>query len=211
MDPTPSNPVPLTPSAFAAFQRFAESVRLHWDRAFIRYSGRDQMAIIHSLRDGSDSARGMLGQWAFSVGAESAQLMRTWMKRVQSLHWSLVSTLIVGATLSITSLVFLILHRRPYSRLAEQPPARTQQQIVQLYKKMLELSVLRGISITPSTTPTEICRLVSERWAVAEATVVRLSTLYCRARFGDGPLSHKELLQAVDDLGVLKRLVRTSQ
>jgi transglutaminase-like putative cysteine protease len=211
MDPTPSNPVPLTPSAFVAFQRFAESVRLHWDRAFIRYSGRDQMAIIHSLRDGSDSARGMLGQWAFSVGAESAQLMRTWMERVQSLHWSLVSTLIVGAILSITSLVFLILHRRPYSRLAEQPPARAQQQIVQLYKKMLELSVRRGIRITPSTTPTEICRLVSKRWAVAETTVVRLSTLYCRARFGDDPLSHKELLQAVDDLGVLKRLVRTSQ
>jgi transglutaminase-like putative cysteine protease len=209
MDPTPPNPAPSAPSVFVAFQRFAESVRLHWDRAFIRYSGRDQLAFIHGLRDGSDSARSTIAQWTSTVAGIGAQLVRTLVERMQTLHRSIVWTLILGLGAVITSLILLILHRWPYGRLAERPQARTQQQIVQLYKKMLELSARRGIPITPSTTPMEVARLVSDRWAAAGATVVNLTTLYCRARFGAGSLSSDELLQAVEDLGALKRLART--
>jgi hypothetical protein len=209
MDPTPPNPTPLAPSVFMAFQRFAESVRLHWDRAFIRYSGRDQLAFIHSLRDGSDSARSTIAQWTSTVAAVCAHLVRTLVERVQTLHRSIVWTLILVLAAVITSLILLILDRWPYGRLAERPQAKTQQQIVQLYKKMLELSARRGIPITPSTTPMEVARLVSDRWAAAGATVVNLTTLYCRARFGVDSLSSDELLQAVEDLGALKRLART--
>ena len=211
MDPTPSNPLALAPSVWVAFQRFAESLRLHWDRVFIRYSGRDQLAIIHSLRDGSDSARDAFGQWTSAVGAASAQFVRTWAERVQTLHRSLLWTLILILTISFTSLVLLIFDRWPYGRAAERPTARAQQQIVHVYRKMLELSARRGIRITPSTTPTEVSRLVSERWVAAESAVVRLTTLYCRARFGVGSLSSQELMQAVNDLGLLKRLARTRE
>jgi protein-glutamine gamma-glutamyltransferase len=208
MDPTPSNPVPLAPSFWVAFKRFAESVRLHWDRVFIRYSGRDQLAIIHSLREGSDSARDALGQWTSGFAALSAQFIKSWMERLQTPHWSLAWTLILIAALAVATLIFLISHGWAYGRSSTRPAARSQQQIVQLYKKMLTLAARRGIYITPSTTPTEVSRLVSERWRDAESTVVRLTMLYCRARFGVASLSSDELIQAAEDLGVLKRLAR---
>ena len=211
MDPTPSNPLALAPSVWVAFQRFAESLRLHWDRVFIRYSGRDQLAIIHSLRDGSDSARDALAQWTSAVGAASAQFVRTWAERVQTLHRTIFWALMLVLAIAVTSLILLISDRWPYGRAPQRPTARTQQQIVHVYRKMLELSARRGIRITPSTTPTEASRLVSERWVAAEFTVVRLTTLYCRARFGVSSLSSEELMQAVKDLAVLKRLARTRE
>jgi hypothetical protein len=208
MDPTPSNPVAFAPSVWIAFQRFAESVRLHWDRVFIRYSGRDQLTIIHSLRDGSDSARDALGQWTSGFVAASAQFMRTWMERLETAHRSLVWALILTAAVGLASLTVLISRRWPNGRWSKRPAARTQQQIVQVYKKMLVLAARRGIRITPSTTPTEVSRLVSEGWQNAESTVVRLTTLYCRGRFGVGSLSSEELVQAAEDIGILKRLAR---
>ena len=211
MDPTPSNPVALASSVWVAFQRFAESVRLHWDRVFIRYSGRDQLTIIHTLRDGSDSARDALGQWTSGLAAASAQFMRTWIERPQTFHRSLIWVLILTAGVGLAGLTLLISQRWPYGRWSKRPAARTQQQIVQVYKKLLTLAARRGIHITPSTTPTEVSRLVSKRWQAAESTVVRLTTLYCRGRFGVGSLSSEELVQAAEDIGVLKQLARMPQ
>ena len=211
MDPTPSNPVALAPSLWVAFQRFGESMRLRWDRVFIRYSGRDQLAIIHSLRESSDAARDMLSQWTSGVGSASIQFVRAWIQRAQTLHQGLVSTLIVVSAVAVTCLMLLISNRWPYGRSAERPTARTQQQIVQIYRKMLELSARRGIRVTPSTTPSEVAHLVSERWTDAETIVVRLTALYCRGRFGADVLSTEELTQALEDVGMLKRLARLPQ
>jgi uncharacterized protein DUF4129 len=169
------------------------------------------LAIIHSLRDGSDSVRDALGQWTSAVGVASTQFVRTWAERVQVLHRTMLWALLLVLAIGVTSLILLISDRWPYGRGTKRPTARTQQQIVHMYRKMLELSARRGIRITPSTTPTEASRLVSERWEAAESTVVRLTTLYCRARFGVGSLSSEELTQAVKDLAVLKRLVRTRE
>jgi Domain of unknown function (DUF4129) len=134
--------------------------------------------------------------------------MKSWLERVQTPHWSLVWTLILMAAVGGATLILLISHGWACGGRSTRPAVRTQQQIVQVYKKMLALASRRGIHITPSTTPTEASRLVSERWRDAESTVVRLTTLYCRARFGVGSLSSEELVQAVEDIGVLKRLAR---
>lgn len=211
MDPTPSNPAVPAPSFLVAFQRFSESMRLHWDRAFIRYSGRDQLAFIHSLREGSDSARDAIAQWASRVNAAAAGFLETWMERVQTVHRSIVWILLVIGIISLGYMIFLIANRWRYGRSAERATARTHQQIVHMYKKMLDLAARRGIHITPSTTPTEVSRLVAERWTDAESRVMSLTTLYCRGRFGMGPLSSEELLQAVEDIGALKRLTRKRQ
>ena len=208
MDPTPSNPTAPVSSLWVAFQRFSESMRLHWDRVFIRYSGRDQLALIHSLRDGSDSVRDALGQWTSGLGAEAAQFVESWVERVQTVHHSIVWALIVIGIISVGCVIFLVSNRWRYGRSAERPTARTQQQIVHMYRKMLELAARRGLHITPSTTSTEVSRLVGERWADAESRVARLTTLYCRGRFGVGSLSSEELMQAVEDIGALKRLMR---
>jgi transglutaminase-like putative cysteine protease len=211
MDPTPSNALPLTPSVWVAFQRFGESLRLHWDRVFIRYSGRDQLAIIHHLREGSDSARDVFGQWVSTLGSTCARLARTWLIRDQNVQERIMWTVIMLAGISVVCLVALISYRWPYGRSTERPAARTHHQIVQVYRKMLDLSVQRGIRITPSTTSTEIARLVSEKWVDAESLVARLTAVYGRARFGVNPLSGEELRAAIEDLGTLKQLARMSR
>jgi hypothetical protein len=108
----------------------------------------------------------------------------------------------------ITSVMLVLSHRWPYGRSAQRPTARAQQQIVQLYKKMLALSARRGIPITPSTTPTEVARLVGERWIAAETIVLRMTALYCQARFSLRSPTSEELIQADEDIGILRRLAR---
>jgi uncharacterized protein DUF4129 len=48
---------------------------------------------------------------------------------------------------------------------------------------------------------------VSQRWEAAETAVRRLTTVYCRARFGVRSPSSEELRQAAEDIGLLKQLV----
>lgn len=209
MDPTPSNTAAVAPSLWVAFQRMGESMRLQWDRVFIRYSGRDQLAIIHSLRESSDSARDALGQFTSRLSEATARLARVWVDGAWTLHRGLWWLVILASGIGAAWLVFVRTDRWPYGRAAVRPAARTQQQIVQLYKKTLELARRRGLCISPSTTPTELTRLVGEQWADAAPTMHRVTTLYCRGRFGVGPLSGEDLRQAVDDMAVLKRLSRT--
>jgi len=211
MDPTPSSAAALTPSLWVAFQRFGESLRLHWDRVVIRYSGRDQLAIIHGFRESSASARDVLGQWTSRFGAASARLVQTLTEGAHTSSQSLLWTLLLVTAVGVTCLILLISGRWPYGRSVERPAARTQQQIVQVYRKMLELSARRGIRVTPTTTPTEVARLVRERWADAESVVTRLTALYCQGRFGVASLSSEELNQAMKDIAVLKQLSQMPQ
>jgi hypothetical protein len=211
IDPTPSNAAVLAPSVWVAFQRMGESLRLHWDRAFIRYSGRDQLAILQGLREGSESARGTLEQWMSRIGEAGIRLLWTSTERAWTASHGLLWVLLAA---SATGAVFAIawrFHRWPSARSDGRPAARTQQQIVQLYKKTRELAARRGIRISPSTTPTELTQLVSDQWTDAKSPVRRVTALYCRARFGFELLSNEELKQAVEDIGVLKRLTRQPQ
>jgi transglutaminase-like putative cysteine protease len=207
MDPTPSNPTAFAPSFWMGFQRLTESMRLHWDRVFIRYSGRDQLAMISGLRDGGDSVRDAFSQWTSALASGSARFLQTWGERTQTLHRGVLWTSMLVLLIGVTGLSVFLLRRWPYRRAGDCPPARTQQQIVQAYKKMVELAARRGIRVGPSTTASELARLVSERWEPAEAAVHRVTTLYCRARFGVRSPSSEELRQAVEDIGFLKRLV----
>ena len=82
LDPTPNALVLPCRSLWDGLRRFSESLRLQWDRVFIRYSVRDQLAVIQSLREGSDSARDVLGQWTRKTfGAAASQFARTWTGR----------------------------------------------------------------------------------------------------------------------------------
>ena len=167
--------------------------------------------MIYSVRDGSDSARDVIGQWASGLGAASTEFVREWTKRVETHYLSALWIFIAVAGIGGAGLILLTVSRWPHGRSIDRPTAKTQQQIVQMYRKLLELSVRRGMRITPSMTATDVARLVSERWAEAESTVARLTTLYSRGRFGVHSLSGEELMQALEDIATLKRLARTSR
>lgn len=207
MDPTPAGAL-TAPSMWDTFRRLGESFRLHWDRVFIRYSARDQLAVVQSIREGGDSARDVLSQWTKGFGVAASQLMRELEARARAANPIIFWLVAVLPALGLACLILVIRDQWRYRRSPDRPMARKQQQIVQLYKKMLEIAARRGINTRPSMTPTEFTQVVGREWTEAESTVAGLTALYCRGRFSSSSLSGEELNQAVDQINALRRLVR---
>ncbi len=207
MDPTPAGAL-TAPSMWDTFRRLGESFRLHWDRVFIRYSARDQLAVVQSIREGGDSARDVLSQWTKRFGVAASQLMRELGARARAANPIIFWLVAVLPVLGLACLILVIRDQWRYRRSPDRPMARKQQQIVQLYKKMLEIAARRGINTRPSMTPTEFTQVVGREWTEAESTVAGLTALYCRGRFSSSSLSGEELTQAVDQINALRRLVR---
>jgi hypothetical protein len=211
LDPTPTAASIPSPSMWEGFQRLGESIRLHWDRAFIRYSARDQLAVIHTLREGSDSARDAVSRWTVELGAAALHLVRTFVGQVQTSHPIMTWALLLALVIALSALMLAVRHRWPPGHFTRGMPVKRQQQIVQQYRSMLRIAARRGIRIAPSTTPSELMQHVRRSWSEAESAVVELTALYCRARFGNSSLSGEELLRAVDHIRALQRLARASQ
>jgi hypothetical protein len=210
LDPTPAASSVPSSSMWEGFQRLGESIRLYWDRAFIRYSARDQLAVIHSLREGSDSARDGIMRWTVELWAAALNFIRTSINQAQAWHPITALALLVAFIVALPALVWSVRHRWP-SGFTRGAPVKTQQQIVQHYRSMLRIAARRGIHIAPSMTPTEFARQVRQSWSEAESAVVELTALYCRGRFGTSSLSGEELLRAVDQIRALERLARASR
>jgi protein-glutamine gamma-glutamyltransferase len=208
LDPTPSASALPASSVWDGFQRFSESLRLQWDRIFIRYSVRDQLAIIQSLREGGDSARDVLSQWTVIVQTAASQLTRTWAGRV---HPVMMSVFVLAASVALAWWALLIRDGWPLRGPGRRGPGRKQQLIVQQYKKMLKIVARRGIDVTASSTPTDVARRVKEKWGEAESAVVTVGTLYSRGRFSLYALTGEELTHAVDQVRALQRLPRAAQ
>jgi hypothetical protein len=206
MDPTPDTGALPPLSMWESLERIGESLRLHWDRVFIRYSAHDQLAVVRIIRGGSDSARDALGQWATEIRAAAFLMVGELRAQVDNvvIFWLLA----VSPGVGLACLILVIRDRWRYRRATNRPAARKQQQIVQLYKKMLEIASRRGVHIRPSTTPKEFASLVGSEWTEAGPTAVRLTALYCQGRFSNSPLSSEELNQAVDQISALQRLTR---
>jgi len=210
MDPTPAGAL-TPPSMWDTFRRLGESFRLHWDRVFIRYSARDQLAVVQSIREGGDSARDVLSQWTTAFGVAVSQLMRELGARAHAANPIIFWLIAVLPGLGLACLILVIRDQWRYRRSPDRPMARKQQQIVQLYKKMLEIAARRGINTRPSMTPTEFTQVVGREWTEAASTVAGLTALYCRGRFSSSSLSGEELTQAVDQINALRRLVRATR
>ncbi len=210
MDPTPTASSFPPSTMWEGFRRLSESIRLHWDRAFIRYSARDQLAVIHSLREGSDSARDAVSQWIVALGAAALNLVRAWVGQRQTTHQVMAWAFLFASIIALSALVLAIRDRWPFGHFSGRAPARRQQQIVHHYRSMLRIAARRGIHIAPSTTPTELAQQVRQSWTEAESAVVELTALYCRGRFSTSLLSSEELLRAVEQIRALQRLAETS-
>src|SRR5690348_13301898 len=204
MDPTPAGAL-TPPSMWDTFRRLGESFRLHWDRVFIRYSARDQLAVVQSIREGGDSARDVLSQWTTAFGVAASQLMHELGTRARAANPIIFWLVAVLPGLGLACLILVIRDQWRYRRSPDRPLARKQQQIVQHYKKMLKIAARRGINTRPSMTPTEFTQVVGREWTEAESTVAGLTALYCRGRFSSSSLSGEELTQAVDQINALRR------
>ncbi len=208
MDPTPASAA-VPSSSWEPFQRVGEFLRLHWDRVFIRYSARDQLTVVYSLRDGSDSVRGYVSHWlntlrtATSLGLE--QLRNVVPAANPVAFWILF--LLAGSVLAVAIGLIWV---RSWNRFTTGSPAsRKQQRIVHLYKKMLSIAGQRGVVVGSSTTPMEFVKKVDRQWPEAGSIVAVLTALYCRGRFSGSLLSREEMAYALEQITALQRLSGT--
>lgn len=208
VDPTPASATVASGSQWQVLHRIGESIRLQWDRFFIRFSGRDQLAVVYRLRDGGDSVRQKFNTWA-SILTVAASPLLTGID-IQD-HWG--GSLVFGLFLIVLSTgIFLVIKLiprwRPATFSGNRGSGHTQHQIIHLYKKMIGIASRRGIVMRPSTTPLEFVRIVSANWKSGEPIVANVTALYCRGRFGGTPLSREELAQAREQITALQNLSR---
>jgi len=206
MDPTPASAAVPSFSVWETFQRAGETLRLHWDRVFIRYSARDQLAVVYSLREGSDSVRDYFSQWlntlrtTFSLILEQLRILAPAANPVAV--W-----ILLFLTGSVLAVVIVLVWSQSYNRFgAGSPASRKQQRIAHVYKKMLGIAARHGVVVGPSTTPMEFVKKVDREWSEAGSIVAGLTALYCRGRFSGSTLSREELALAIEQISALQQL-----
>ena len=209
MDPTPAASAMPSLSRWDSLRRIGESLRLHWDRLFIRYSARDQLAVVYSIRDRGDSVRGVLGRWSASISVSVSRLIANLNVEASPTNPAFFMYLTGLAGGGLILLVVLSRNHWWPRRFSRLPAVPHQQPIVHVYRKMLGVIARHGINVRPSMTPLECIQLVGKNWSEAGPMVTGVITLYCRGRFSGSGLSRDELGQAAEQLRLLKQLSRT--
>jgi len=207
-DPTPASGTAAARSTWDTFFRVSESLRLYWDRLVIRYSTRDQVAIIHGIREGSDAVRGHLSQWMVTGNRLAVKVISS---LVQFASSSAVGVLEMLAALSLLAIVLWV--RKPtWSKVSSRHLAqRRQLRITGLYRMMLQTAAGKGFSKSPTATPVEFCGIITREWAAAGTMVAGVTDLYCRGRFGGMPLTAEEISKAEHSIRSLQQLARAAR
>jgi len=210
-DPTPATGLLPSRSSWDALFRAGESLRLYWDRFFIRYSTRDQLAVIYGIRDGGDAIRDRFSQWVSAVHRAMTQTLAALQQSAHTATAGVMVAAAISAGIGVLALAVLMwknvwLKSSPL-RLAQ----RQQLRITRLYRHMLQATARNGLVKSPAVTPTEFARLVAKKWAAAETAVVEVTELYCRGRFSGMSLTAGELARAEHQIRALRQLSQTAR
>ncbi len=207
-DPTPSEGAVVPDQVlWTQVTRMLDSVRLKWDRFFIQYSFRDQMAVARSVRDQGERLRGE----AEGMMASLQVWVRTLRVRVAASLRAADQVLIGGAILVGALLAWSLwrwLRTRAVAN-SERHAVLTPRQaaVAAMYRRMLRELAVRGLYKTPWMTPHEFVDQVRLRRRSAAPMVEPITELYCRVRFGQAPLPSEEVQHAetlLQDLAAMR-------
>lgn len=208
MDPTPAIGTSMASSRWDTLQQLGESFRLQWDRLFVRYSARDQMAVVQGVREGGDALRDWAATW---VSTLTTPLMAVFSRLAQMTRAIKPGFMEVSIGLIAISLTFLLIRARHRLRLwatTHLPTSRRQLAIVQLYSRMVQTVSRRGVMKSPAATPSEFLKQVEHEWTIAGPLVAGITALYYQGRFSKTPLTAEDLAQAAEQVGRLQTLTR---
>ena len=206
MDPTPSVSAAVTTSRWESLSRLGESVRLQWDRLFVRYSAKDQLAVVHGVREGSDALRERVRRWVSSLSAPISQVFSRLAHLARTFQPGMLE-LVTGVIVVGLALFLLMLRDRiGLWATTHLPTAHPELAIVQLYTRMLRTVERHGVSKPPAATASEFARLVEQEWKAAGPMVADVTALYHQGRFGRNPLTPGELSRAAEQVGRLQSL-----
>ena len=211
MDPTPAVSAAVATSRWESLGRLGESLRLQWDRLFVRYSAKDQLAVVHGVREGSDVLRERVSRWVSTFSAPTAQLLSRLVRMTRTFQPGMLG-LVTGMMVVGLALLLLILRDRiGLWASMHLPAAPSQIAILQLYHRMLRTLERQGVSKLPAATAGEFARLVEQEWKAAGPMVAGVTALYCQGRFSRIPLTSEELSRAAEQVGHLQSLRRTTR
>ncbi len=211
MDPTPDSSAASSLSAWDEFQRIGESFRLQWDRVFIRYSARDQLAVVYSLRDGSDSARDHLSHWMTMIKSIASNALERLGTHARTMNLFILGLLTILLAAGLAFLLIMIRRSWWDAHPSHRAAIRKQQHIAQLYRKMLDVAARKGLTKYPTSTPMEFVQVVRRDWSEAASMVAELTAMYCRGRFGPSALTREELARIGEQIRLLQRMNRTAR
>lgn len=210
-DPTPATGAGAIRSRWEALSRFSESLRLHWDRVFIRYSVRDQLAMVQGVREGGDAARDWVRRWITRMSVPAVSILQTLTGLVQGVAFGYRVLYVVLAVLGMAFVVLLVRDRLGLWMATHLPSSRKHPAIAQLYRRMLGILERQGMHKPSSTTPGEFVHEVERKWQAAGPLVSDITACYCRGRFGGRRLSSVELAHVTEQITRLRRLARTGR
>jgi protein-glutamine gamma-glutamyltransferase len=210
MDPTPTINTLVATNRWESLRRLGESVRLQWDRLFVRYSAKDQLAVVHEVREGSDALRERVSRWVSLISAPIDQVFSRLTHMARTFQPGIL-TLATGALVVGLALLLLMLRDRiGLWATTHLPISHPQLAIVQLYSRMVRTVERRGVSKPPSATAGEFARLVEREWKAAGPMVAEITALYHQGRYSRTPLTAGELSRAAEQVRQLQSLTHVA-
>ncbi|RPH77295.1 MAG: DUF4129 domain-containing protein, partial [Nitrospiraceae bacterium] len=207
MDPTPTIDTLVATNRWESIRRLGESIRLQWDRLFVHYSAKDQLAVVHGVREGSDALRERVSRWGSLISAPIDQFSSRLTLMARTYQPGML-TLVTGVIVVGLALLLLILRDRiGLWATTHLPTSHPQLAIVQLYTRMVRTVERHGVIKPPSATASEFARLVEREWKAAGPMVADVTTLYQQGRYSRTPLTAGELSRAAEQVGRLQSLM----
>lgn len=198
-DPTPNVTARPATTLWSTWGRFFDSMRLQWDRLIVQYSAHDQLAVVRSVKDGTESVRARMSE-VWTALTEPLFVRLAW----------LIDLLTRSNTFGLMALLGLLLIGWGAFRGAttvlrwirrEQGAACTPDEIAaqQFYAQALRALRAHGFTKPASATPREFFTNVAAAWEEAAPSLVPLTDLYYRVRFGGERVSANDV-QVADEL-----------
>jgi len=211
MDPTPTVSAAVITTRWEPLSQLGESLRLKWDRLFVHYSAKDQLAVVHGVREGSDALRERVSRWVSLLSAPISQVLSRLTHMVRTFHPGMLG-LVTGVIVVGLALLLLILRDRiGLWATTHLPTSHQQLAIVQLYARMVRTVEKHGVNKPPTATASEFARLIEQEWKSAGPIVADVITLYHQGRFSRTPLTPDELSRAAEQVVRLQSLIHAAR
>jgi len=211
MDPTPTINTTGATNRWGSIRRLGESVRLQWDRLFVRYSAKDQLAAVHGIREGSDALRERVSRWGSLLSAPISQALSRLTHVARTFQPGMLGLITGVIVVGLALLLLMLRDRIGLWATTHLPISHPQLAIVQLYARMVRTVERHGVSKPPSATASEFAIQVEREWKAASPMVADVIALYHQGRFSRTPLTPDELSRAADQVGRLQSLKHMAQ
>jgi len=176
---------------------------------FVRYSAKDQLAVVHGVRESSDALREQASRWGSSISAPIEKGFNRLTHMAQTFRPGMMELITGMGVVGLALLLLILRDRIGLWATTHLPTSHPQLAIAHLYTRMVRTVEKHGVRKPPSATANEFARLVEREWKAASPLVADVIALYHQGRYSRTPLTASELSRAAEQVGRLQSLLHT--